>query len=164
MSVNLNRVKCVLKNILKECRMGNVSRAVALFKEGFSCSQAVCTAFCEGYGFEREKTLLISSAFGGGMGHNDEVCGAVAGALMVIGMKYGRVRADDRDAKEKCYSMAGVFFHRFKSLHGTVRCTDLLGVDISSTEGLQIARSKELFQTRCVDFVRHGAEILEEIL
>ncbi len=147
-----------------EERMDSVARASVFFERGFSCSQAVCSAFCEDYGFSQEQALRVSSAFGGGMGHNDEMCGAVSGALMVIGMKYGRVRADDMEAKRKCYDCAGEFFRRFKTLYGSVRCTDLLGCNLSEEEGLQVAREKNLFATLCVSFVRDAAKILEQIL
>jgi C_GCAxxG_C_C family probable redox protein len=138
--------------------------AGALFEEGFNCSQSVCAAFSDEFGFEREQALRVSSAFGGGMGHNDEVCGAVSGALMVIGMKYGRVVAEDLEAKQKCYDLAREFFMEFRSLHGSIRCTDLLEYDISTEEGLEMAREKDLFNTRCVHFVSDAAKMLDRIL
>ena len=144
--------------------MDTVERAVSLFQEGFSCSQAVCTVFGRDHGYSREQALKISSAFGGGMGHNDEMCGAVSGALMVVGMKHGRVRVDDTEAKMKCYDLAGECIRRFRVIYGSVQCTDLLGCDLSSEEGLQRAREKKLFSTLCVSFVRDAAAILEQIL
>jgi C_GCAxxG_C_C family probable redox protein len=144
--------------------MGNVEVASSLFREGFSCSQSVCAAYSETYGFEKEQALKMSSAFGGGMGLNDEVCGVVSGALMVIGMKFGRVKADDGKAKKKCYSLAGEFFEKFKSRFGTVRCAGLLGCDISTEDGMKTALEKDLFTTRCADLVKSAAELVEQIL
>ena len=144
--------------------MDHVDRAGSLFSQGFSCSQAVCTAFSGELGFEREQALRISSAFGGGMGHNDEICGVVSGGLMVIGMKYGRVRADDLAAKEKCYGLAGDFFREFKRKHGSIRCTDLLGCDLSTAEGVKEAREKDLFTTRCLELVKDAASIIDHLL
>lgn len=43
-----------------------VKRAVELFKEGFNCSQSVCAAFAEQYGYTQEQALrLLSVAVSG---------------------------------------------------------------------------------------------------
>jgi C_GCAxxG_C_C family probable redox protein len=139
-------------------------KAVTLFKEGFNCSQSVCAAFAGNFGFTRKQAMKVASAFGGGMGRNNEVCGAVAGALMVIGMKYGRVETDEVEAKERCYTLAREFFTRFREKHENVRCTELLGCDISTREGIEQAREQNLFNTLCTDFVGDAALILEELL
>jgi C_GCAxxG_C_C family probable redox protein len=144
--------------------MDSVDRAVSLFQEGFSCSQSVCAAFCREFGFSEEQALKVSSAFGGGMGHNDEMCGAVTGALMVVGMKHGRVRVDDEEAKTRCYKAAGEFMTQFKNIYGSVQCTDLLGCDLSSEQGMQQARERGLFNTLCANFVRDAAGILHRLL
>ena len=141
-----------------------VDKAVSLFQEGYNCSQSVCTAFSGKLGYSREQALKVASAFGGGIGHNDEICGAVSGALMVVGMKHGRVRADDSEAKMRCYNLAGEFMTRFKEMYGSVRCTDLLGCDLSTEQGMKHAREKGLFNTLCVSFVRDASKILEDIL
>ena len=53
-----------------------VAKAVALFKEGYNCSQSVVTAFADLYGFTREQALHMSASFGGGIGRMRETCGA----------------------------------------------------------------------------------------
>ena len=78
--------------------------AAAIFKSGFSCSQAVCCAFAGDFGIDRDTALKFSCSFGGGMGHTGNTCGAVTGALMVIGMKYGRTSPEDLAAKDKTYA------------------------------------------------------------
>ena len=49
-----------------------VAKAVALFKEGYNCSQSVVTAFADLYGFTREQALHMSASFGGGIGRMRE--------------------------------------------------------------------------------------------
>ncbi len=71
------------------------------FIGGFNCSQAVFTSFCEEFGFDKNTALKISSSFGGGMGLLNETCGAVTGAFMTIGLKFGRIRADDTETKKR---------------------------------------------------------------
>ncbi len=144
--------------------MNKAKEAVSCFKEGFSCSQAVFSTYAVDMGVNRETALKVSQAFGGGMGQMGETCGAVTGAFMVIGLKYGRTNADDDEAKVKTYSLVKEFTEKFKARNGTIICRELLGCDIGTPEGEQIAREKKLISTVCPKFVRDAVEILEEIL
>jgi C_GCAxxG_C_C family probable redox protein len=144
--------------------MDKVKQSVSCFKEGFSCSQAVFATYAVDMGMDREKALKIAQAFGGGMGGMGETCGAVTGAFMVIGLKYGRFRVDDDAAKLKTYALVQEFTKRFKARHGTIVCRELLGCDIGTTEGHRIAKEEKLFSTLCPRFVQDAAEIIEEIL
>jgi C_GCAxxG_C_C family probable redox protein len=144
--------------------MDKVKQSVSCFKEGFSCSQAVFATYAVDMGMDREKALKIAQAFGGGMGGMGETCGAVTGAFMVIGLKYGRFRVEDDTAKLKTYALVQEFTKRFKAQHGTIVCRELLGCDIGTTEGHRIAKEKKLVSTLCPKFVQDAVEILEEIL
>ncbi len=141
-----------------------VKRADSLYKEGFRCSQALLLAICEELGLERDIALRMSTPFGGGMSHTGETCGAVIGALMIIGLKYGQTGADDIKAKEMTYDFGGEFVDKFKSRNGTILCRELLDCDISTPEGLRLIKEKRLLETVCPKFVQDAAEILEEIL
>ncbi|WP_321505273.1 C-GCAxxG-C-C family protein [uncultured Methanoregula sp.] len=138
--------------------------AEATYRGGFSCAQSVCLAFAEDYGIDRETALKLSCALGGGMGHTNNTCGAVTGALMVIGMKYGRTRLDDMAAKEKTYEVTKEFIAEFLRRNQSLRCTDLLGYNLSNSRELGLAKEKGVFKTKCPLLVRSAAEILEEIL
>lgn len=144
--------------------MNKVNKAVACFQEGFSCSQAVFATYSEELGLDRTPSLKLAQAFGGGMAHLGETCGAVTGAFMLIGLKYGRTRTDDLEAKERTYDLMRTFAEKFKALHGSIECPDLLGVDLGTEEGMRLAKGKNLFQTLCTKYVQHAAEIIEEIL
>jgi C_GCAxxG_C_C family probable redox protein len=144
--------------------MSKADRAAELYAEGFSCSQAVFTAFSGDFGLAPETSLKLAQPFGGGMAHLGEACGAVTGAFMVIGLKYGRTRAEDLEARDKTYALQHRFAERFKSLHGSLHCSGLLGLDLGTDEGLARAREKNLFKTLCAGYVRSAAEILDEIL
>lgn len=143
--------------------MGNADKAAAMFKEGFSCSQAVLGTYCERFGLDKKQACKIGSGFGGGM-HIDQTCGAVTGAFMVIGLKYGRTRADDVEAKMKTAGTAAEFAKKFKARHGSVGCTELLGCNISTLEGYKEAKKKDLFKQVCPKYVISAAEILDEML
>lgn len=144
--------------------MSKVEEAVACFKEGYICSQAVLATYGTQFGLERDIALKIADGFGGGMGRMGETCGAVTGALMVIGLKHGRTMVEDTQAHEMTYELVNEFVRRFKSRNGSVLCRELLKCDISTPEGLKTARQQDLFSMICPEYVRDAAEIIEDIL
>lgn len=139
-----------------------VERAGALFKEGFSCSQAVAAVFGPRYGLDEAAVLKVSACFGGGM-QAAEVCGAVSGAVMVIGMKDGYADPKDKAAKFHALGRTAEFMRLFRERHGRLTCRELLGCDIMTPEGKQKALDAKLFATACPDFVAGAARILEEM-
>jgi C_GCAxxG_C_C family probable redox protein len=141
-----------------------VEAAVACFREGFNCSQAILSTWSGEFDLERETALRAASAFGGGMAGLGEVCGAVTGALMVIGLKHGQTEAKDKETKEKNYARVHDFTGRFRSRHSSLLCRELLGCDLTTPEAREMAKQKGLFTERCPRFVRDAAEILEDVL
>jgi C_GCAxxG_C_C family probable redox protein len=109
-------------------------RALKYFDQGFSCSQSVLSAFSPVFGLNRTQALRIASAFGGGICRRGDLCGAITGGLMVIGLKHGRARANDVTAKEKTYRLAQRFMRWFERQYGTLLCRELIGVDLSKSE------------------------------
>ena len=83
---------------------------------------------------------------------------------MVIGLKHGRIRADDDEAKEKTYELVQEFVQAFRSKHGSIVCKELLGYDISKNDEMKKAQEKLLFDEFCPKLVQSAAEILEELL
>ena len=108
--------------------------------------------------------MKVSGAFGGGMGRMGETCGAVTGALMVIGLRYGKTRAEDEQTKEKVYTLVQEFVKRFKARNGSILCRELLGCDLSTQDGRTLAKEKQLTKTLCPKYVQDAAEIIEELL
>jgi C_GCAxxG_C_C family probable redox protein len=144
--------------------MDKSEQAIATFNQGYNCSQSVLSAFSLEYGLDHLMAFKIGSAFGGGMGRQGATCGAVTGAFMVMGLKYGMTFAEDRKSIEKTYELVNEFTAKFKERHGSVICRDLLGCDISNRENLLQARKQGLFQNLCPAYVKTAVEILEEIL
>ena len=144
--------------------MNRVELAVSLFQKGFSCSQAVLTAYCDCFGLDREMALRIASGFGGGMARMAQTCGAVSGAFMIVGPKHGGVDAEERKAKEKTYEAMREFANRFIARHGSLICRELLECDISTPEGFQLAKEKKLYAVVCPGLVKTAAEIVEEMI
>ena len=92
------------------------------------------------------------------------MCGAVSGALMVLGLLYGHSESDDPDTKAKAYAMAEEYMNRFIKKNGSVVCRELLGYDLSKPEEKAVILEKNLFRTVCPDLIRSAVEILDEFL
>jgi len=137
--------------------------AVQCLASGFNCAQAVVSTYSSELGLKPDMALRIAAGFGGGMGFSS-TCGAVTGAFMLIGLKYGNVTVDDKVNKRKTKELIKEFTRRFKVLNNTVKCKELLAYDISIPEEMTIVLEKKLFTTICPKFVKDSSEIIEELL
>lgn len=142
----------------------NSTAAAETFREGYNCAQAVIAACGPGRGLSRELAIKVAQAFGGGMGRTGGVCGAVTGAMMVIGLEHSAASGADNQAKQDAYRLTRELFARFKAKHGSIICRDLLGCDIGTDEGLRKAHDSGLTKARCPKFVTDAAEIVEDLL
>jgi C_GCAxxG_C_C family probable redox protein len=138
-----------------------VQTAQDMFTKGFNCSQAVFSAYASQLGIDEETALKLASPFGGGVARQGEVCGAVTGALLALGLKRGNASLEN---KEETYRIADEFVKRFQEGHGTILCRDLIGYDISTPAGLQNARGQKVFTAACPGFVKDAAELLADFL
>lgn len=138
--------------------------AVECFNNGYNCAQAVFSTYCEQLGLDKTDALKVAGGFGGGMGHIGETCGAVTGAIMLIGLKHGKVDKDDNEARETSYALVEEYSKRFKEVNGSVKCTDLLGYDLSTADGAKAAKEANIFKTVCAKLVKDSAQIIEELL
>ena len=136
----------------------SIDDAVKMFEEGFICSQAVFAAFSEKYGLDKKIALKIANGFGGGIARNQEVCGAVSGAIMLIGLKYGKTESGDSVSHEKTYELVNQFINKFTEKNGSINCFDLLKCKLPE------AREKGLFSSLCRNYVRDAAEIAGGLL
>ena len=141
-----------------------VERSVSLFQQGFTCSQAILAAFSTRYGLDEPTALKVACAYGGGIARSGDMCGAVSGALMVLGLAHGKATLDDDVAKERTYAFTREFWKRFRERQGSLVCKELIGVDIGIPEGAKAASESGVFREKCPLLVRCAAEILRELL
>jgi C_GCAxxG_C_C family probable redox protein len=144
--------------------MESVETACAYYDMGCSCAQSMLAGFGSHWDFPSDLALRIASPFGGGMGRMGEVCGAVSGALMIIGLRVGPACVEDTESKEAAYVIGRAYAERFRERRGTILCRELLSCDISTTENLLMARETDLFKRTCPGVVRDAAEVLVEVL
>lgn len=98
------------------------------------------------------------------MARTGETCGAVTGALMVIGLNHAKTRKDDDDSRERAYALAQEFMDAFRDRNRSLLCREILGVDVSTPDGIAAVRERDLFRTVCPKFVSDSAEILKRLL
>ncbi len=126
----------------------------------FNCAQTVFSLFATDLGIDEITALKIASGFGGGMARA-ETCGAVTGAYMVIGMKYGHSTSKPDD-KLNTKQLIEKFNAGFNKVHGTLICKSLTGFDISTQEGFAAANNADVFKTKCPLFIKTACNILEQ--
>ena len=137
-------------------------RAEALFREGYSCSQSVLMAFAPVLGMEERQAALVASAFGGGMGRQGLACGALTGALMVLGLNCGHRIAEDGAAKDALYARVQALVARFEQQHGASTCRQLTGVNMLDSAERQAASERGVFTMLCPQLVRTAATLVAE--
>jgi C_GCAxxG_C_C family probable redox protein len=139
--------------------------AVAKFLSGYNCAQSVLYSFCDDLRFDKDTGLRLSCGFGAGMGRRQEVCGAVSGGTIAIGLKHGRGEGQDRAVMDETYRKVRELMSRFESKHGTCICRKLLnGCDLSTPEGQQHFKDNDLLNKTCKGYVKTVVETLEDIL
>jgi C_GCAxxG_C_C family probable redox protein len=134
-----------------------------LFMKGFDCSQVVLAECAGDLGITREEACRMSAAFGGGMGVG-ETCGAVVGAMIALGLKYGHCREDAMEQKDVMNRKRAEFIEAFRGKYGSCACRDLLGHDISVPGEFDKVLEEGLLFDFCPQVVCDTLEILEKIL
>jgi C_GCAxxG_C_C family probable redox protein len=140
------------------------NEAKECFKGKCNCCQSIILTYGPEYGLTKDVGIRLGTGFAGGLARHGEVCGAVSGAIMVIGLAHGMKNEDDEDSREKTYELVQEFIKRFSEKNSFVRCNELLGCDIGSPEGRTQAKEQGLFDTLCPNYVKDAAEILEDII
>ncbi len=145
--------------------MERKERAVAKFASGYNCAQSVLSVFCDDLGLSKDQALRIACGFGAGMGRKEEVCGAVSGGIMVIGLKYGRGDNDDRKTTEVAYAKVRELMDRFSQIHGSYLCRRLLNdCELLTEEGQQTFLYNDYLNKICKPCVKSVVEILETLI
>ena len=144
--------------------MSRIENAISAFRGDFNCSQSILSTYCTQYGLDRDTALKLATGFGGGMGRLGRTCGAVSGAFMVFGLKYGMGLNNDTEVKEKTYQVIREFSNRFQEIYGSEICKELLGCDINTPEGKEYYVQNDFFEKKCLQYVKDAAIILEELL
>jgi C_GCAxxG_C_C family probable redox protein len=139
--------------------------AMEKFVAGYNCAQSVLYAFGPELGLDGEISLKLATGLGAGMGRRGEVCGAVTGGILALGLKYGRGSRPERSATEVTYQKTLELMARFEERHGSCLCRVLLdGCDLRTAEGRRYFKKHDLLHKTCMGCVQSVVETLEQIV
>ena len=143
--------------------MNHSTLAAQLFLDGCSCSQAVMAAFCDVTGMDRSTALRLAAPFGGGIGRMREVCGAVSGMMMVVGLLYGFEPSQGSAAKAAHYHLVQELAEQFRQQAGSIICREILKNPPADPN--PSPRTAEYYASRpCARMVMLAAEILDRYI
>jgi len=131
------------------------------FRKGYNCAQSVAAAFADAVGLSEETLLKLSCPFGGGFARKRNICGAVSGMGIILGLLYA---TDSPDAKKDSYRLAGELADKFAAEFGSMICAELLAGAVPKGGSPEPEkRTEEYYQRRrCVDCVKCAARLVEE--
>lgn len=137
-----------------------VKKATDNFEKGYNCSQSVFLAFAEEYGVDPEMAARIALSFGGGMGRLREVCGAVTGMFMVMGLHYPASDLKNIASRTVNYDAVQRTAFEFKSEMGSYICADLLKIKREPQSPAPDSRTSAYYAERpCLRCVATAAAI-----
>lgn len=134
------------------------------FANGITCSASVFSVFAKELGLDEKTARKIACGFGGGISKTGNICGAVSGAIMVIGLKYGKAEEGDNAATEKTRAITRQFIQEFTKKNGSVNCTELLGYNMKNPDEYAAAAKANVFKTKCPAYIQDAVNILEKTL
>lgn len=140
-------------------------QAVAYFKIGYNCAQAVYLAYADFFGMEPKTAAIIAAPLGAGIGRMREVCGTVSGAALIAGLAIPCDNPSDMAAKTRCYALVQQVADRFREANGSIICRELLGIAPIKESPTPSPRTDAYYKKRpCVELVRMSATFIGEEL
>jgi len=133
------------------------------FLSGYNCAQSVVLSFAEDLKYSKELALKMSAGFGGGMGKQQETCGAVTGAIMVLGLLKGEEVNNNDELKAEAYSSVKVLTKEFTAAYKTTTCRDLINCDLNTPEGSAKFKDEKIMENVCAGCVSKAVQIVESI-
>ncbi|MGD2034711.1 MAG: C-GCAxxG-C-C family protein [Bacteroidales bacterium] len=140
------------------------NKAALSFLKGHNCAQSIVSAFGEQFGLSEELGLKLATGLGAGINYQGKTCGAVAGAFIVLGLRYGVNNETDIEGKERLRNMLDKFSEGFIQKYNSLECKSILGKDVSNEKELEELREKNVFREICPQFVATASELIENLL
>jgi C_GCAxxG_C_C family probable redox protein len=133
------------------------------FTTGYNCAQAVLRSVLEKKKLYFEQAPIVAAGFGGGISRRGEMCGALTGAVMAIGILTSENEKDISRHKALTYEKVAEFIKKFNEIHETPICNELVGFDIRDPEARKKGNEEGVFRELCPKFVETAAKIVLEL-
>ena len=146
--------------------INRIDEVVFKYKQGLNCAQSVFSTYAPLLGIDENLSLKITSTFGAGIARTGEVCGAITGTLMVLGLIHGRDSRNQenmmlKEVKEYHYEYANSFIIDFKAEFSYINCNQLLECDMTSEKGRLKAKEQNLSEKLCSKYVAFAGSYIE---
>jgi len=141
----------------------HVKKSLELF-DNYNCCQSIIGVYGPLLGVDQNQVLLMTTGFGAGMAYQGKTCGAVVGAYLCMGLIAGKISSDNLARKKITVQFIQEFNQKFIKQHLFLECKELLGIDVSQSGNLELARSTGVFNKYCPKFVETSAQIVDEII
>ncbi len=135
--------------------------AAAVFGKDYVCAESVLLAIARTRGIESELVPGIASGFCSGVARTCDICGAVSGGILALGLCYGR--SVPGESLEDLYALVRDFKQQFMQLHGSANCRELIALDLGTESGKQSYREQNLYDT-CRVFVVDACRIVTALM
>jgi C_GCAxxG_C_C family probable redox protein len=143
-------------------REESVQRAMRYVDEGFLCVEAVLKTLADLKGIESEYIPAIASGMAAGVARTSQICGAVSGAVMGLGLWFGRSSPVVSDRKSYWYGR--LFIDRWMKSHPSTNCSALLGIDLDKPEGIAEFGKENMWENKCKLYIREAVGLAYDIL
>lgn len=141
--------------------MNDISeKAVSFWNSGFYCAESVLLAAADHQGINSELIPKIATGFCSGVAQTGGMCGALSGAVMGLGLAYGR--GDPQGDRAILYEKTQMLVREFISSFGSTNCSILLELDLGTEQGQADYQAKDL-NPRCRGYVSEAARLVGEL-
>jgi C_GCAxxG_C_C family probable redox protein len=124
-------------------------RAVRLFDSGFNCAESVLLALSEEFDQVVPVVPRIATGFGAGIGRTGQICGALSGAIMAIGLKQGCDKPEEKEKRNATYEDIRKMLKAFQKEFRSIECVEITQCSLQTSKGQEKYRKKELRKTLC---------------
>lgn len=136
-------------------------RSGELFNQGLCCSESVLQAVAESRGIKSELIPKIATGLCGGISRSGNICGAVSGGVLAIGLCFGR--SQPGQSPEENVRRVRAFLAECEQRFGSTNCEKLIGCRLDTPEGQQFFKEHNL-REKCAGFTREAARMASEAL
>ncbi|NHI90260.1 MAG: C_GCAxxG_C_C family protein [Candidatus Thorarchaeota archaeon] len=140
-----------------------IKLALNYFSTDYNCAQSVMKSILVSKGLDFDEIFHLSAGFGGGVGLQGHICGAVSGAVASLGVINGKKYDDPKEHKEATYKAAEKLMHLFKDRNGSIICDDLTGIAIADKAAHDKAVKDGTFRKVCPGYVKDAVRIVLEL-
>lgn len=134
--------------------------AIQHFKDGLYCAESVLVTLAQRQGIQ-DQVPAIATGFCSGLSQTAGPCGALTGAVMGLGLAFGR--NDATGSVQQTYEAVQTLVQRFTDEFGATGCADLLGCHLGTPEGRKTFTEDKLHR-RCMTYTGRAAELAAELI